>query len=89
MRSEYELKQQKTAIHFNLKAGNGPGNSFQRDVRSTYAAENGIESVRKNSPDDDRYDRKPRERQVPFHLRAAGKGRYRIVAICMNRLSAR
>jgi len=59
MAAEYELKTAKNGkFHFNLKAGNGQIILSSEMYESKSAAENGIESVRKNSPDDGRYDRK-------------------------------
>jgi uncharacterized protein YegP (UPF0339 family) len=59
MAAEYEIKTAKNGkIHFNLKAGNGQIILSSEMYDSKAAAENGIESVRKNSPDDGRYDRK-------------------------------
>lgn len=59
MAAEYELKTAKNGkFHFNLKAGNGQIILSSEMYESKSAAEGGIESVRKNSPDDGRYDRK-------------------------------
>ena len=59
MAAEYELKTAKNGqVHFNLKAGNSQIILSSEMYDSKSAAENGIESVRKNSPDDARYDRK-------------------------------
>jgi uncharacterized protein len=59
MAAEYELKTAKNGkIHFNLKAGNGQIILSSEMYESKSAAENGIESCKKNSSDDGRYDRK-------------------------------
>ena len=59
MAAEYELRKKENGqFHFNLKAGNGQIILSSEMYDSEAAAQNGIESVRKNSPDDGRYDRK-------------------------------
>jgi uncharacterized protein YegP (UPF0339 family) len=59
MAAEYEIKTAKNGkIHFNLKAGNGQIILSSEMYESKSAAENGIESCKKNSGDDGRYDRK-------------------------------
>jgi uncharacterized protein YegP (UPF0339 family) len=59
MAAEYEIKTAKNGkIHFNLKAGNGQIILSSEMYESKPAAMNGIESCKKNSPDDARYDRK-------------------------------
>lgn len=71
MAAEYELK--KTAngqFHFNLKAGNGQIILSSEMYDGEAAAQNGIDSVRKNSPDDGRYDRKSTDKGFRFNLKA-------------------
>jgi uncharacterized protein len=59
MAAEYEIKTAKNGkIHFNLKAGNGQIILSSEMYESKSAAVNGIESCKKNSGDDSRYDRK-------------------------------
>ena len=59
MAAEYEMKTAKNGkIHFNLKADNGQIILSSEMYESKSAAENGIESCKKNSGDDGRYDRK-------------------------------
>lgn len=45
-------------FQFNLNAGNGQTILSSEGYSSKAACENGIESVRKNSPDESKYDRK-------------------------------
>jgi uncharacterized protein len=55
----YELKQNdKGQYSFSLKAGNGEAILRSEQYESKGSAENGIASVQKNSPSDDRYERK-------------------------------
>jgi uncharacterized protein len=44
--------------YFSLKAGNGQVILASEGYKTKAACENGIESVKKNSPDDNRYERK-------------------------------
>ncbi|MBN8826513.1 MULTISPECIES: YegP family protein [unclassified Spirosoma] len=59
---------------FNLKAGNGQVILASEGYSSKAACENGIESVRKNSPDDDRYDRKESSNGKHYFNLKAGNG---------------
>ena len=53
MAGRFELKQAKDSQYmFNLKAGNGQIILTSELYKTKVAAENGIESVRKNAPDD-------------------------------------
>ena len=55
----FEINVSKSDQHyFNLKAGNGQIILTSEMYSSKSACENGIESVRKNAEDDDRYERK-------------------------------
>jgi len=59
-------------FQFNLKAGNGQTILASEGYTTKAACENGIESVRKNSQDDARYDRQVSKSGQPyFNLRAA------------------
>lgn len=51
-------KRKNGEFQFNLKAGNGQVILASEGYSSKSGCENGIESVRKNSQDDDRFDRK-------------------------------
>lgn len=58
-------------FQFNLKAGNGQTILASEGYTTKAACENGIESVRKNSQDDARYDRKESSNGKPyFNLKA-------------------
>ncbi|MET1259552.1 MAG: YegP family protein [Flavobacteriaceae bacterium] len=57
---------------FNLKAGNGQVILSSEGYTTKSACENGIESVRKNSQDDNRFERKTAKNgKVYFNLKAA------------------
>ena len=57
---------------FRLKAGNGEIILSSEQYTTKGACENGIESVKKNAPDDNRYDRKEAKDGRPyFSLKAA------------------
>lgn len=71
MAAEYEIKTAKNGkIHFNLKAGNGQIILSSEMYESKSAAMNGIESCKKNSPDDGRYERKTTDAGFRFNLKA-------------------
>ena len=56
---KFEIKKsKKNDFYFNLKADNGQVILTSEMYSSKAACENGIESVKKNSPDDLRYERK-------------------------------
>jgi uncharacterized protein YegP (UPF0339 family) len=58
-------------FQFNLKAGNGQTILASEGYTTKAACENGIESVRKNSQEDARYDRKESSNGKPyFNLKA-------------------
>ncbi|MEP0203566.1 MAG: YegP family protein [Halioglobus sp.] len=59
---------------FNLKAGNGQIILTSELYESKGAAENGIESVRKNAGDDNRYERKESKKGDPYFSLKAGNG---------------
>ena len=59
---------------FNLKAGNGQTILTSELYESKGAAENGIESVRKNAGDDNRYERKESKKGEPYFSLKAGNG---------------
>ena len=73
MAGRFELKQAKDSQYmFNLKAGNGQIILTSELYKTKVAAENGIESVRKNAPDDGRYERTENKNGEPyFKLKAA------------------
>ena len=68
----YELKRSGDQFMFNLKAGNGETILTSERYTSKSAAQGGIASVQKNSPDDARYERKTSKSDEPyFVLKAA------------------
>ncbi|MCK0744113.1 YegP family protein [Chromohalobacter nigrandesensis] len=73
MAGYYELKQATDGqYHFTLKAGNHEVILSSERYTTRGAAENGIESCRTNSGNDDRYDRKESKSGQPFfNLKAA------------------
>jgi uncharacterized protein YegP (UPF0339 family) len=59
MSGSFELfKDKSDEFRFRLKAGNGEIILASEGYKQRASAENGIESVRANAPDDDRYERK-------------------------------
>jgi uncharacterized protein YegP (UPF0339 family) len=61
-------------FQFNLKAGNGQTILASEGYTTKAACENGIESVRKNSQDDGRYDRLEAKNGKPYFNLKAGNG---------------
>lgn len=58
-------------FQFNLKAGNGEVILTSEGYSTKAACENGIESVQKNAPDDDRYEKKTSSNgKFHFNLKA-------------------
>ncbi|WP_346895380.1 YegP family protein [uncultured Roseibium sp.] len=72
MAGKFELYQDKAGEYrFRLKAGNGEIILVSEGYKQKASAENGIESVRKNSPTDERYERKETSSGKPmFNLKA-------------------
>lgn len=73
MAGKFELKKAKDGqFYFSLKASNGQNILASEMYKSKDAAENGIASVKKNAPDDKRYERKVSSNNKPyFVLKAA------------------
>lgn len=73
MAGKFELyKDAGGKFRFRLKAGNGEKILASEAYEQKSGAENGIESVKKNAPDDGRYERKTASNgQFMFNLRAA------------------
>ncbi len=61
-------------FQFNLKAGNGQTILTSEGYTTKVACNNGIESVKKNAPDDDRYDRLESKSGKPYFNLKAGNG---------------
>jgi hypothetical protein len=70
---KFEIKTDKAGkFRFNLKAGNGQVILSSEAYNSKSACDNGIESVRKNSADDGRFERKTAKNgKAYFNLKAA------------------
>ena len=75
MAGTYDLKVSPSGkFMFNLKAGNHQIILTSELYEGKSGAENGIESVRKNSPDDNRYDRRESKNGEPYFVLKAGNG---------------
>jgi uncharacterized protein len=75
MAGKYELKLSANGkYHFNLKAGNGQVILSSELYESKPAALNGIESIKKNSGDEKRYDRRKSAKGEPYFILKAGNG---------------
>jgi uncharacterized protein YegP (UPF0339 family) len=61
-------------FRFNLKAGNNQVILSSEQYETKAAAENGIESVRTNAPDDARYERKVAKDNSPYFVLKAKNG---------------
>lgn len=70
---KFEIKTDKSGqFRFNLKAGNGQVILSSESYSSKAACENGIESVKKNSQDDSKFERKTAKDGSPyFNLKAS------------------
>jgi uncharacterized protein YegP (UPF0339 family) len=75
MAGKFELKAGANGkFHFNLKAGNGQIILSSESYDSKAAAENGIESVKKNAANDGSYERKVSSKGEPYFALKAGNG---------------
>ncbi|MAA80698.1 MAG: hypothetical protein CME97_00100 [Hyphomonas sp.] len=75
MAGKFDLKKSPSGkFMFNLKAGNGQIILTSELYESKSAAENGIDSVKKNAADDGRYDRKTSKAGEPYFTLKAGNG---------------
>jgi len=72
MAGKFELFKDKAGEYrFRLKAGNGQIILASEGYKAKGSATNGVESVRKNAPNDDRYERKEtKSGQFMFNLKA-------------------
>ncbi|MCA6365168.1 MAG: YegP family protein [Bacteroidetes bacterium] len=61
-------------FQFNLKAGNGQVILTSEGYSNKSGCENGIESVRTNAPNDERYERKESKNGKPYFVLKAGNG---------------
>jgi len=74
MSGTYDLKRSGEQYMFNLKAGNGQIILTGERYAAKAGALGGIESVRKNSPIDERYQRKTAKDGSPFFTLSAANG---------------
>ncbi|HLU04388.1 MAG TPA: YegP family protein [Advenella sp.] len=74
MSGTYDLKRSGEQYMFNLKAGNGQTILTSERYAAKAGALGGIESVRKNSPVDERYQRKNAKDGSPFFTLSSANG---------------
>ncbi len=75
MAAKFELKPASGGkFMFNLKAGNGQVILTSETYQAKAGAENGIESVKKNAPNDSNYERKSSSKGSPYFVLKAGNG---------------
>ncbi len=75
MAAKYDLKKSPSGkFMFNLKAGNGEIILTSELYEAKASAENGIESVRKNSTDDANFERKEAKNGQPYFVLKAANG---------------
>jgi hypothetical protein len=75
MSGKFEIKKTNNEkFMFNLKAGNGEIILTSAMYKAKASAENGIASVRENSQNDDRFDRRTASNDSPYFALKAGNG---------------
>jgi len=75
MAAKFEVKKSDSEKYrFNLKAGNGEIILSSESYEQKQGALSGIESVKKNAPDDARYERKEASNGEPFFVLKAANG---------------
>ena len=74
MSAKFVLKKSGDQFMFNLVAGNGQVVLTSEQYKQKASATNGIESVRKNAPLDERYDRSTSSNGKPYFVLKAGNG---------------
>jgi uncharacterized protein YegP (UPF0339 family) len=75
MAGKFDLKQSANGqFHFNLKAGNGQVILSSEMYTSKSGAENVIDSIRRNAPLDERFERKTSSAGDPYFVLKAGNG---------------
>lgn len=75
MAGKFEIKQSTNGkFYFNLKAGNGQIILSSEMYETRNAAENGIESVKKNSTDATRFEKRTSANGDPYFVLKAGNG---------------
>ena len=71
---KFVIKTTATGIKFDLKAGNGQVILTSEVYTTKAACQNGIDSVKKNAPDDAKYERKGSTNGKPMFNLKAGNG---------------
>lgn len=90
MAGKFELrKSSNDRYYFNLKAGNGEIILSSEMYETKSSAENGIESVKKNAPLDDRYEKKTSSKGEPYFVLKAANGQTIGVSEMYSSTSAR
>ena len=75
MAGKFEIKQSANGkFHFNLKAGNGQIILSSEMYETKGACENGIESVKKNSAEAARFEKRTSAKGEPYFVLKAGNG---------------
>lgn len=75
MAGKFEIKKSTNGkFHFNLKAGNGQIILSSEMYETKAACENGIESIKKNAGNADRFDRRETAKGEPYFVIKAGNG---------------
>jgi uncharacterized protein YegP (UPF0339 family) len=75
MAAKFEIKKSSNGkFHFNLKAGNGQVILSSEMYEKKSACENGIESVKKNAADENRFERKANGKGDPYFILKAANG---------------
>jgi uncharacterized protein len=75
MAGKFDLKKSTSGkFYFNLKAGNGQTILTSEMYESKSGATNGIDSVKRNAPDDNRYERKKSGNGEPYFVLKAANG---------------
>jgi hypothetical protein len=73
--AKFEIKKSTNdKFYFNLKAGNGEVILTSEMYESKQGCKNGIESVKENAPDDEKYDRKTASSDQYYFNLKAGNG---------------
>ena len=75
MAAKFEIKKGTSGLYrFNLKAGNGEIILSSETYQDKQGAKRGIESVKTNAPNDDRYERKTATSGQPYFVLKAANG---------------
>lgn len=96
MAGKFEMYKDKAGeFRFRLKAGNGENILASEGYKAKASCENGIESVRKNSQDEGRFETKEQSNGKPYFVLKAGNGEvigkseaYESSASCKNGIAS-